>query len=88
MAMTLTYPERVTDHNLSRLRQLVVRGAGEWPGANFIVFPSGDKVFLKFGDRRRMAAELRAGDIVERHLQGELLFLCSLCIFAIQWKSR
>ncbi len=25
--------------------------------------------FLKFGDRRRYAAELKYGDIVERHLQ-------------------
>lgn len=36
-----------------------------------MVFPGGDKVFLKFGDRRRMASELKIGDVVERHLEGE-----------------
>ena len=25
-------------------------GTSQWPGANFILFPSGDKVFLKFGE--------------------------------------
>ncbi len=46
-------------------------GTSQWPGANFILFPSGDKVFLKFGDRRRIASELKIGDIVERHLDRE-----------------
>ena len=119
MAVTLTYPERVTEHNMQKLKQRVlnggwvveVGGAGAdegldacgqlcarpgpsplplrttpplplpfpslagtsvWPGANFILFPTGEKVFLKFGDRRRIAAELRIGDVVERHLDGAL----------------
>ena len=46
-------------------------GTSQWPGANFILFPTGDKVFLKFGDRRRIASELRIGDVVERHLDRE-----------------
>ena len=46
-------------------------GTSQWPGANFILFPSGDKVFLKFGDCRRIASELKIGDIVERHLDSE-----------------
>lgn len=71
MATTLTYPERVTQASLEKLRRRVLAGASEWPGANFVVFPSGDKVFLKFGDRRRIAAELCVGDVVERHLEGE-----------------
>ena len=29
------------------------------------------QVFLKFGDRRRIASELKIGDIVERHLDRE-----------------
>lgn len=71
MATTLTYPERVTEASIEKLRQRVLAGSSAWPGANFVVFPSGDKVFLKFGDRRRIAAELRVGDVVERHLEGE-----------------
>jgi len=69
MAMTLTYPERVSDSNIAKLRQRVIAGATAHPGANFVVFPSGDKVFLKFGDRKRIAKELKTGDIVERHLE-------------------
>jgi len=69
MAMTLTYPERVTSSNISKLRKRVEVGASEHPGANFVEFPSGDKVFLKFGDRQRIAKNLRIGDIVERHLE-------------------
>ena len=46
-------------------------GYYEWPGANFVVFPSGEKVYLKFGDRRRVASELKIGDVVERHLDSE-----------------
>ena len=69
MAMTLTYPEKVTDSNLPKLQQRVETGASEHPGANFVVFPSGDKVFLKFGDRQRIAKQLKIGDVVERHLE-------------------
>ena len=71
MATTLTYPDRVTAHNIDRLRARVLNGAATWPGANFVVFASGDKTFLKFGDRRRIASDLRIGDVVERHLDGE-----------------
>ncbi len=28
----------------------------------------GGRWFLKFGDRRKLAAELKVGDVVERHL--------------------
>jgi len=70
MAMTLTYPDRVTDINLEKLRQRVTAGPSKHPGANFVVFPTGEKVFLKFGDRSRIAKELKVGDVVERHLEG------------------
>ena len=126
MALVLTYPDRVTEHNIEKLKQRVLNGGwvapsvyhprggaasraasmcklracgapatrahlepvlrppalrphpptpagtSQWPGANFILFPSGDKVYLKFGDRRRIASELKIGDVVERHLDREL----------------
>ena len=65
MATVLTYPERVTRHNLEKLRQRVINGVSQWPGANFVIMPEGsgsggqDKVFLKFGDRKKVAAELK-----------------------------
>ena len=44
-------------------------GMTTWPGANFLDFGKKGRWFLKFGDRRRMATELKIGDVVERHLQ-------------------
>jgi DNA-directed RNA polymerase III subunit RPC1 len=34
------------------------------------VFPDGNKWFLKFRDRRKVAAELKIGDVVERHMMN------------------
>ncbi|CAM6102061.1 unnamed protein product [Calypogeia fissa] len=76
MAQTLTYPERVTRYNIEKLKQCVINGMSKHPGANFVVFNDNGKsnqdrssIFLKFGDRKRVAAELKYGDIVERHLE-------------------
>eukprot|EP00197_Chlamydomonas_leiostraca_P012021 CAMPEP_0202861128 /NCGR_PEP_ID=MMETSP1391-20130828/2625_1 /ASSEMBLY_ACC=CAM_ASM_000867 /TAXON_ID=1034604 /ORGANISM="Chlamydomonas leiostraca, Strain SAG 11-49" /LENGTH=1424 /DNA_ID=CAMNT_0049540457 /DNA_START=102 /DNA_END=4376 /DNA_ORIENTATION=+ len=69
MAVVLTYPERVTAYNMEKLRLRVMNGVSTWPGANFVVTPSGDKMFLKFGDRRKIAADLKVGYTVERHLE-------------------
>ena len=45
-------------------------GVAAWPGANFLEYAHGGGRFsLKWGDRRRLAAELKAGDTVERHLR-------------------
>ena len=68
MATTLTYPERVNDYNIARLRKLVLRGPQVHPGANYIEYPDGTKIFLQYGDRRKHAERLRVGDVVERHL--------------------
>lgn len=69
MAQNLTYPEMVSRYNIEKLRQCVINGMGKHPGANFVIFPDGSKWFLKYGDRRRVAAELKYGDVVERHLE-------------------
>eukprot|EP00897_Mesotaenium_endlicherianum_P003119 jgi/Mesen1/2835/ME000174S02093 len=69
MAQVLTYPEMVNRNNIEKLRQLIINGMSKYPGANFVVFPDGGKWFLKYGDRRRVAAELKYGDVVERHLE-------------------
>lgn len=69
VAKTLTYPERVTVANIDFMRQLVLNGADVHPGANFIVDrQSGDRIFLKYGNRAQKAKFLKCGDIVERHL--------------------
>ncbi|KAH8918847.1 DNA-directed RNA polymerase III subunit C1 [Atractiella rhizophila] len=69
VAKVLTYPERVTDHNIERLRRVVRNGSDVHPGANFVQQGSGGvKRFLRYAPREEIAAKLRVGDIVERHL--------------------
>eukprot|EP01133_Synstelium_polycarpum_P012623 gene12623-14818_t len=68
VALTMTFPERVTDHNISRLRRYVINGPDRHPGANYIIYADGDKKWLKYGNRDKFATELKVGDIVERHI--------------------
>jgi DNA-directed RNA polymerase III subunit RPC1 len=69
IAKVLTYPERVNEANLEYLRKLVINGADVHPGANFVEC-TGIKMkkFLKYGNRQKIAQDLRLGDIVERHM--------------------
>ncbi|XP_050732253.1 DNA-directed RNA polymerase III subunit RPC1-like [Eriocheir sinensis] len=70
VAKQLTYPERITAHNLSLMRQLVRNGPDVHPGAMFVEprFSPGVKKSMRYVNRERMAMELRQGDVVERHL--------------------
>lgn len=69
VAKKLTYPEKVTEHNIERLRACVANGANKYPGANYIFKHVGNrKVNLKFGTRVELVSGLRVGDIVDRHL--------------------
>ncbi|KAI8832364.1 hypothetical protein BC829DRAFT_426428 [Chytridium lagenaria] len=69
VAMVLTYPERVTSHNLERLRKNVLNGTERHPGAVYVQRANGFKTFLRYGKREKTAEDLRIGDIVERHIQ-------------------
>lgn len=69
VAKVLTYPERVHAHNITKLRQAILNGPDVHPGANIVEYASGAKVFLRYGDRSLVAAKLRYGDVVERHLE-------------------
>ncbi|KAI9595031.1 beta and beta-prime subunits of DNA dependent RNA-polymerase [Syncephalis fuscata] len=68
VAKILTFPERVNEHNIGKLRKLVLNGTEKHPGANYIQLQNGLKRFLKFTDVKKAANDLRIGDIVERHL--------------------
>ncbi|KAM0788234.1 hypothetical protein ACM66B_001388 [Microbotryomycetes sp. NB124-2] len=77
VAKNLTYPDRVTNHNLENLRQAVRNGCDVHPGANFILQQGqrNFKSFLKYGDRNALADNLRVGDVVERHLKDDDIVL-------------
>ncbi|CAA2978937.1 DNA-directed RNA polymerase III subunit 1 [Olea europaea subsp. europaea] len=69
MARILTYPERVSHHNIEKLRQRVRNGPNKYPGAKFIRHPDGTEISLMFSSRKRHADELKYGYIVDRHLE-------------------
>lgn len=71
VAKIMTYPEKVNQYNLDKLRALVQNGPDKHPGAN-IIRPGGNEGYTKklaFGDREKMALDLKIGDIVERHME-------------------
>ncbi|CAK9300704.1 unnamed protein product [Gordionus sp. m RMFG-2023] len=69
IAKILTFPEKVTPSNIHFLRALILNGSDIHPGANFVEDSATKfKKFLKYSDRKKIASELKHGDIVERHL--------------------
>ncbi|XP_059619730.1 DNA-directed RNA polymerase III subunit RPC1 [Phlebotomus argentipes] len=69
VAKILTYPERVHPRNIDKMRQLVQNGTDHHPGANYVQQKgSAFKKYLAYGNRDKIAHDLRCGDIVERHL--------------------
>ncbi|KAG9046551.1 hypothetical protein FS837_004207 [Tulasnella sp. UAMH 9824] len=74
VAKVLTYPERVTEVNIERLRQAVRNGWEKHPGAAY-VYSAGANVkrtLQKAHLRDDLADKLEIGDIVERHvIDGE-----------------
>ncbi|KAK7024728.1 hypothetical protein R3P38DRAFT_3356041 [Favolaschia claudopus] len=64
IAMNLTYPERVTLHNLSYLQALVRNGPDRYPGARFVIRDTGERL-----DLRHDGCALQYGWTVERHLR-------------------
>ncbi|CAA7389528.1 unnamed protein product [Spirodela intermedia] len=69
MARVLTYPERVSQHNIEKLRQCVRNGPTKYPGANFVTHPDGTRLHLKYVEKKNVANELKYGYVVERHLE-------------------
>ena len=46
MCKVLTYPERVTDHNIARLQKNVENGPEVHPGATYVTNKKGDKRYI------------------------------------------
>ncbi|KAH8723412.1 hypothetical protein GQ44DRAFT_710242 [Phaeosphaeriaceae sp. PMI808] len=82
VAMTLTYPEKVTRYNMEKLKKLVCNGSFKYPGVNVIFKDMGPdkeprKTMLSYLSRKKdrgvalqnAANALRIGDIVERHIE-------------------
>ncbi|KAJ9083946.1 DNA-directed RNA polymerase III subunit C1 (rpo31) [Entomophthora muscae] len=76
IAKVLTYPERVTYYNKSKLQQFVKNGAMIHPGANAVDFEN-EKKFLKLKPEvlEKIARSLKIGDVVHRHLMDDDIVL-------------
>lgn len=68
VAKILTYPEKVNPANLQKMKQLVRNGIDKHPGANYVQQKGSVKKYLAYGNRDKIAQELKCGDIVERHM--------------------
>ena len=66
IGMNLTFPERVNRRNIKFISQLVENGPDEYPGANILERKNGDKISLRYVDRKSIHIDL--DDIVHRHL--------------------
>ncbi|XP_046382382.1 DNA-directed RNA polymerase III subunit RPC1 [Ischnura elegans] len=76
VAKVLTYPQKVNKANIELMRKLVMNGVDVHPGANFVEIQGTTfKKFLKYGNRKKIAQELKPGDIVERHLMDDDIVL-------------
>ncbi|CAD5234319.1 unnamed protein product [Bursaphelenchus xylophilus] len=72
VAKILTFPEIVNKTNIELMKKLVINGDSTHPGANHIVDRrTGNKKFLRYGNREQLAQSLQYGDIVERHLKDD-----------------
>ncbi|KAL0051000.1 hypothetical protein WJX82_000334 [Trebouxia sp. C0006] len=72
IALNMTYPEIVTQHNFERLKQLVENGPHPPPGqtgARFIIREDGQRMDLRYR-RKDSDIHLQPGYKVERHLQN------------------
>ncbi|KAF2353837.1 RNA polymerase alpha subunit [Trinorchestia longiramus] len=72
VAKILTYPERVTAHNIELMRKLIINGPNIHPGAVYLEHKStpGVKKSIRHLRKKKheLAQNLREGDLIERHL--------------------
>ena len=73
VAVTMTFPERVTRYNLEKLRQCIRNGPDRHPGANHVRSRGKNgkvqKRSRQYGNREETANLLREGDVVDRHME-------------------
>ncbi|WVN88031.1 uncharacterized protein L203_103230 [Cryptococcus depauperatus CBS 7841] len=77
VAVKLSYPERVTDYNMQKMRDAIINGSRMHPGANVLerklenggVMRIALHVMKEKEARMRWARDLMVGDIVHRHVR-------------------
>jgi DNA-directed RNA polymerase subunit A' len=70
IAKILTIPERITEWNIDDMKELIIRGPDNTPGANYVIRSDGRRIDLRFvKDRKAIADTVEVGFVVERHLR-------------------
>ena len=67
IAKDLTIPVSVQEHNIERIKRLVMN-APNWPSANYVIRPDGRKKKINEENKEDIVAELIPGYGVERHM--------------------
>jgi len=69
VAINITFPETVNQYNIDKMRELVINGSDNWPGARYIK-KNNTTINLKYSrNLEQNANELKFGDVVHRHLK-------------------
>ena len=68
VAKELTIPEKATEWNMDWLKELIKKGPGVYPGANYVIRPDGKKKKITEDIVDVLIEELQPGYIVERHI--------------------
>ncbi|MCJ7634905.1 DNA-directed RNA polymerase subunit A', partial [Candidatus Bathyarchaeota archaeon] len=72
IAKRLTVPQRVTAWDIDEMKQLILNGPDNYPGALYVVRPDGRRIRLEFvGELKDIAETLQVGFTVERHLRDK-----------------
>ncbi len=71
VAMRLSVPEKITAWNIEEMKQLVINGPEQYPGALYLIRSDGKRIRLEFVvDREKIAEAVELGFVVERHLKN------------------
>ena len=69
VAINITFPETVNQYNIDKMRELIMNGSDNWPGARYIK-KNNTTINLKYSrNLEQNASELKFGDVVHRHLK-------------------
>ena len=73
VAMNLTFPEIVNQLNIDKVRNLILNGPDNWPGAKYIHKSGKDGIIIniKYCNLGDIADNLQIGDIVHRHVMDD-----------------
>lgn len=70
IAIQMTYPERVSSQNIGKLREAIRNGPKQYPGARSVFRKESGRTYsLNHIDRNNLAALLKPGDTVIRHIR-------------------